>query len=90
MANLGSGGYDRALFQTSVYRSWVNMKTRCSNERSGEYQRYGARGITVCAKWQTFAGFHEATGLKSSTVRQRFYVLKWPIEKALGLEVCHR
>lgn len=143
--NLGSGGYDRALFQTPIYRVWFNMKTRCSNRRITDYHRYGGRGISVCEKWQRFAGFFEdmgptyqdgltieridndagytrencrwatkreqannrrsnrwftidgetktleqwirTVGLNSSLVRSRFYMLKWPIEKALGLEV---
>ncbi len=51
------GGYDKSLYQTPIYRSWYNMKTRCSNSNSPEYARYGARGITFDSKWSTFKGF---------------------------------
>jgi len=135
------GGYDPALFGTPIYRSWSNMKARCHNPRATGYYRYGARGIAVCAEWQSFAGFlHDmgstfapgltldridnergyskencrwsdatqqannrmsnkhiqiggetktleqwirASGLKSSTVRQRIYCYGWPVERAL-------
>lgn len=31
--------------------AWSNMKTRCYNPNSANYKYYGARGITVCARW---------------------------------------
>jgi len=136
--------YDPALYQSPIYRAWSNMKTRCYNESVPCFARYGARGITVCDEWQTFAGFLSdmgpsyrqgltldrrdnnkgystdncrwvdrtvqannrrsnrlvcidgetktleqwimARGLKSSTVRQRIYGLKWTVERSLELE----
>lgn len=51
--------YDKALYNTSIYRSWYNMKTRCLNDNVPEYKRYGARGIVICDKWLTFSGFLE-------------------------------
>lgn len=51
--------YDLKLYNTPIYRSWYNMKTRCNNKNSDEYKRYGARGITYDPKWETFAGFLE-------------------------------
>ena len=30
---------------------WANMKQRCLNSNNTSYQYYGARGITVCARW---------------------------------------
>ena len=33
------------------YGVWSNMKTRCYNENSPTYSRYGARGIRVCDRW---------------------------------------
>ena len=123
------------------YRAWGNMKSRCSNPKDTNYERYGGRGITVCNKWQSFDGFiddmYESwnpnlsldridnngnyckancrwatrteqsnnmrsvpkhtyngmtktlaewarfTGIKPSTLRQRFYGLKWDLETCL-------
>jgi hypothetical protein len=57
-----SGGYDRALFQGPIYRTWFNMKTRCRNTRTADFGRYGGRGIVFCDKWDRFAGFYEDMG----------------------------
>jgi len=45
-----------------TYRAWVNMITRCQNPRSTQYAWYGARGITVCDRWQKFLPFFEDMG----------------------------
>lgn len=37
---------------TTEYRTWKEMKARCSNPDSTAYQHYGGRGISVCARWQ--------------------------------------
>jgi len=34
------------------YYSYHNMMTRCYNEKSDFYARYGGRGITVCDAWK--------------------------------------
>lgn len=44
-------------FGTKTYRVWANMKTRCQNPNSPVYARYGAKGITVCPRWQLFENF---------------------------------
>lgn len=41
------------------YRRWSDMRYRCSNPNFAAYKDYGARGITVCDRWQTFANFYE-------------------------------
>lgn len=33
------------------------MRFRCLNPRSREYKNYGARGIRVCSRWDSFANF---------------------------------
>lgn len=39
------GCYDR------LYKVYANIKNRCYNENSNDYQYYGARGIKICAEW---------------------------------------
>ena len=36
------------------------MKNRCTNKNSKDYDRYGGRGITVCAEWiNNYPAFRE-------------------------------
>lgn len=50
---------------TSTYRSWAGMKNRCTNNRDPHWERYGGRGITVCAEWlNSFEQFHADMGDK--------------------------
>lgn len=44
-------------YGTRTYRVWANMKTRCQNTNSTSYPYYGAKGITVCSRWQSFENF---------------------------------
>lgn len=43
--------------RTGTYISWVSMIQRCTNPNSIRYEHYGARGITVCERWLSFANF---------------------------------
>jgi hypothetical protein len=46
-----------------TYRSWINMKQRCSNKNNIGYSRYGGRGIKVCDRWlESFENFLEDMG----------------------------
>ncbi len=48
---------------TPEYRSWNSMKARCFNKKSFLYNRYGARGITVCNEWiNSFEQFYHDMG----------------------------
>ncbi len=40
-----------------LYRTWNGMVSRCENPEHHAYQRYGARGITVCEQWHDAAVF---------------------------------
>lgn len=42
------------------------MVRRCHNPKHHAFKDYGARGITVCEKWRTFAGFFEDMGNQPS------------------------
>lgn len=37
--------------KTRLYRIWRNMKWRCNNPKCDKYERYGGRGIKLCAEW---------------------------------------
>ncbi|MDE7323104.1 MAG: hypothetical protein K2N73_10345 [Lachnospiraceae bacterium] len=45
-------GYATHEKYNRVYAIWSHMIDRCHNENNPAYQRYGARGITVCDEWR--------------------------------------
>ena len=46
--------------KTRLYRIWANIKTRCYNERDPHFERWGNRGITMCAEWKdNFQTFYD-------------------------------
>jgi hypothetical protein len=58
---------------TPEYRSWQQMKQRCSNPRATHYSRYGGRGVKVCKRWvQSFENFLADMGLRPS----RFHTIE--------------
>lgn len=52
--------------QTPTYKSWLSMRQRCTNPNSTRYNRYGARGITVCERWNLFENFLADMGERPS------------------------
>ncbi|WNV50607.1 hypothetical protein [Pseudomonas phage Rollin] len=48
---------------TKIYYIWQTMIARCTNPKNGSYERYGARGITVCDRWvESFSNFYADMG----------------------------
>lgn len=43
--------------QHPLYGTWKNMRQRCYSDAHPDFQWYGARGVTVCPRWQSFAAF---------------------------------
>lgn len=44
---------------TRLYRTWINMKQRCTNPKEMHYKRYGGRGIKICDEWiNSFKSFY--------------------------------
>lgn len=45
---------------TRLYRTWVDIKTRCYNSNCKSYPRYGGRGIKMCDEWlHSYVAFKE-------------------------------
>lgn len=42
---------------SAFYNAWVNMKTRCSNPNSTQWEWYGGRGISFDPRWSSFDNF---------------------------------
>lgn len=45
------------MSRTSTHIIWKTMRARCYNPNASGYAGYGARGITVCKEWNSFAAF---------------------------------
>lgn len=43
--------------ETREYATWTAMRERCSNPKANNYHLYGARGIRVCERWDSFENF---------------------------------
>ena len=41
----------------SIYNTWTNMKSRCTNPNNNSYKYYGGRGITICEEWMDASEF---------------------------------
>ena len=53
------------MSKTTEHSIWRNLKYRCNNKNSPQYAHYGARGISVCKKWNdSFEAFFKDMGLR--------------------------
>lgn len=51
-----------------LYGIWCGMVLRCHDSRNDAYQYYGARGISVCARWRkSFVKFCDDIGARPSS-----------------------
>lgn len=50
------------MYRHAAYSTWRAMHQRCTVPKNPGYPEYGARGIKICEKWQTFEGFWEDMG----------------------------
>ena len=57
-------GHARHGSKHPLYETWMNMRRRCENPNSTNYKNYGARGIKVCDRWQSFENFLADMGEK--------------------------
>ena len=59
------------LTKTKEYRTWKGIKERCHNENSKDYVRYGAKGISICNRWEaSFVNFLSDMGTAPSEIHQ--------------------
>ena len=50
-------GGARRCGRDAEYHVWAKMRSRCENEKNTDYKNYGARGISVDARWAYYAAF---------------------------------
>lgn len=56
------------MHKSTEYGIWAQMIERCHNPKGGDkYDRYGGRGIEVCARWrESFSNFYADMGARPS------------------------
>lgn len=59
-------GFGAVSKRTPEYYCWVNIHARCQNPNGQDFKNYGARGITVCERWNDFETFLADMGLRPS------------------------
>jgi len=52
------------MTDTTTYRSWCAMLSRCRNPRDKKFPVYGGRGITVAPEWMNFNSFLSDMGVR--------------------------
>ena len=52
------------LSQSPEHQVWTAMIQRCENPKHISYRNYGAKGITVCDRWQDFSLFIQDMGMR--------------------------
>lgn len=51
------------MARTKIYKTWIQMRSRCTNTTDQSYSEYGERGITVCEDWlNSFERFYSDMG----------------------------
>jgi hypothetical protein len=53
-------------WKTLEYKSWAEMKARCTNQKRHDWCRYGGRGITFDPAWDEFGAFVADMGARPS------------------------
>lgn len=47
------------MYKTRIYKTWLNMKSRCNTPSASKYYLYGGKGIKVCEEWKNdFISFY--------------------------------
>jgi len=63
---IGSRSVTHGMSETTEYRIWRSMRTRCTNPNANSYPLYGGRGIRICDQWESFDVFLADMGRRPS------------------------
>lgn len=58
----GKNNRRHGMTGTRIYKVWCGMLARCNIPSATGYEKYGARGITVCKRWLSFENFYADMG----------------------------
>jgi len=64
-SSLERHGHSPRAGHSGEYIAWCAMRRRCCDPRNKDYKYYGARGVSVCARWSvSFTAFLEDMGAR--------------------------
>jgi hypothetical protein len=52
------------MSDTPTYHTWEQMRQRCNDRNCKDFKWYGARGIRVCKRWNSFSNFLADMGVR--------------------------
>jgi hypothetical protein len=52
--------------ESTEFKIWTSMLTRCENPNASRYMKYGGRGISICERWHKFENFLADMGPRPS------------------------
>lgn len=65
-AKVASRNRRHDLSQSNEYSIWSGIRARCGNPNHPSYHKYGARGVKVVDRWNSFLNFLEDMGPRPS------------------------
>lgn len=57
-----SSQFKHGMHAHPLYKTWINMLSRCNNKEDHAYENYGGRGISVCTRWHDINNFFADMG----------------------------
>lgn len=82
--NKNLGNLKHGMRNTITYASWADMKRRCNNKNTKQYEDYGGRGITYDPKWESFEEFYKDMGER----RDNYTLERIDVDKGYSKENC--
>nr|ABN71535.1 conserved hypothetical protein [uncultured bacterium] len=65
--DIGERSIKHGRTESAEYRTWLNIRNRCTKPRHHNFAYYGGRGITVCPEWLvSFTRFLDDVGPRPS------------------------
>lgn len=58
----GMASPDKNGKRKAEYQTWCGMRARCHNKKCKEFRFYGAKGVSVCKRWDSFSNFYSDMG----------------------------